>query len=308
MIRNFDDLMALAKNKEPRILSVAVAQDEDVLTAVKIATDEGIVKPILVGDEKKIREITDAMGWTVSPDRIIHIEDVTEACAVAVKQVTEGKADILMKGLVDTSIILKAVLNKEANLRTGNVLSHVGVLDIPTYERLLLVTDAAMNIAPDLETKKQIIQNAVTVAHSMSIEIPKVAVICAKEKVNPKMQATVDAEALVDMYNKDDITGCIVGGPFALDNAVSPEAAKLKGIQHPVAGYADVLMVPTIESGNILYKALAFLGGAEAAGLLVGAKVPIIVTSRADSEKSKLNSIALAMLMASPNTCSISCD
>lgn len=308
MIRNFDDLMALAKNKEPRILSVAVAQDEDVLTAVKIATDEGIVKPILVGDEKKIREITDAMGWTVSPDRIIHIEDVTEACAVAVKQVTEGKADILMKGLVDTSIILKAVLNKEANLRTGNVLSHVGVLDIPTYERLLLVTDAAMNIAPDLETKKQIIQNAVTVAHSMSIEIPKVAVICAKEKVNPKMQATVDAEALVDMSNKDDITGCIVGGPFALDNAVSPEAAKLKGIQHPVAGYADVLMVPTIESGNILYKALAFLGGAEAAGLLVGAKVPIIVTSRADSEKSKLNSIALAMLMASPNTCSISCD
>lgn len=308
MIRNFDDLMALAKNKEPRILSVAVAQDEDVLTAVKIATDEGIVKPILVGDEKKIREIADAMGWTVSPDGIIHIEDVTEACAVAVKQVTEGKADILMKGLVDTSIILKAVLNKEANLRTGNVLSHVGVLDIPTYERLLLVTDAAMNIAPDLETKKQIIQNAVTVAHSMSIEIPKVAVICAKEKVNPKMQATVDAEALVDMYNKDDITGCIVGGPFALDNAVSPEAAKLKGIQHPVAGYADVLMVPTIESGNILYKALAFLGGAEAAGLLVGAKVPIIVTSRADSEKSKLNSIALAMLMASPNTCRISCD
>ncbi len=299
MIRNFDDLMALAKTKEPRVLSVAVAEDEEVLHAVKIATDEGIVKPILVGDEKKIRAITDRMGWALDRDAIIHVEDVTEACAVAVKQVTEGKADTLMKGLVDTSIILKAVLNREANLRTGNVLSHVGVMDIPTYDRLLLVTDAAMNIAPDLEAKKQIIQNAVTVAHGMGIEVPKVAVICAKEKVNPKMQATVDAKALEDMNNNGGIKGCIVGGPFALDNAVSPEAAKHKGINHPVAGYADVLMVPTIEAGNVLYKALAFLAGAEAAGVLVGAKVPIVVTSRADSEKSKLNSIAMAMLIAS---------
>ncbi len=299
MIRNFDDLMALAKTKEPRVLSVAVAEDEEVLHAVKIATDEGIVKPILVGDEKKIRAITDRMGWALDRDAIIHAEDATEACAVAVKQVTEGKADTLMKGLVDTSIILKAVLNREANLRTGNVLSHVGVMDIPTYDRLLLVTDAAMNIAPDLEAKKQIIQNAVTVAHGMGIEVPKVAVVCAKEKVNPKMQATVDAKALEDMNNNGGIKGCIVGGPFALDNAVSPEAAKHKGINHPVAGYADVLMVPTIEAGNVLYKALAFLAGAEAAGVLVGAKVPIVVTSRADSEKSKLNSIAMAMLIAS---------
>lgn len=301
MIRNFDDLMALAKTKEPRVLSVAVAQDEDVLNAVKIATQEGIVKPILVGDEKKIRAITDRMNWALDHEAIIHVEDVTEACAVAVKQVTEGKADTLMKGLVDTSIILKAVLNREANLRTGNVLSHVGVMDIPTYDRLLLITDAAMNIAPDLEAKKQIVQNAVTVAHGMGIEVPKVAIICAKEKVNPKMQATVDAKALEDMNNNGEITGCIVGGPLALDNAVSPEAAKQKGINHPVAGYADVLMVPTIEAGNVLYKALAFLAGAEAAGVLVGAKVPIVVTSRADSEKSKLNSIALAMLMASTN-------
>jgi len=301
MIRNFDDLMALAKTKEPRVLSVAVAQDEDVLNAVKIATQEGIVKPILVGDEKKIRAITDRMDWALDHEAIIHVEDVTEACAVAVKQVTEGKADTLMKGLVDTSIILKAVLNREANLRTGNVLSHVGVMDIPTYDRLLLITDAAMNIAPDLEAKKQIVQNAVTVAHGMGIEVPKVAIVCAKEKVNPKMQATVDAKALEDMNNNGEITGCMVGGPLALDNAVSPEAAKQKGINHPVAGYADVLMVPTIEAGNVLYKALAFLAGAEAAGVLVGAKVPIVVTSRADSEKSKLNSIALAMLMASTN-------
>ncbi len=258
MIRNFDDLMALAKTKEPRVLSVAVAQDEDVLNAVKIATQEGIVKPILVGDEKKIRAITDRMDWALDHEAIIHVEDVTEACAVAVKQVTEGKADTLMKGLVDTSIILKAVLNREANLRTGNVLSHVGVMDIPTYDRLLLITDAAMNIAPDLEAKKQIVQNAVTVAQGMGIEVPKVAIVCAKEKVNPKMQATVDAKALEDMNNNGEITGCIVGGPLALDNAVSPEAAKQKGINHPVAGYADVLMVPTIEAGNVLYKALAF--------------------------------------------------
>lgn len=299
MIRNFDDLMAYAKTKEPRVLSVAVAQDRDVLEAVKMAVDEGIVRPILVGDKEKILLISGEMNWQIEDDMIVHVADITEACAVAVKLVTDGKADTLMKGLVDTSIILKAVLNREANLRTGNVLSHVGVMDIPTYDRLLLVTDAAMNIAPDLEAKKQIVQNAVHVAHGMGLEEPKVAVLCAKEKVNPKMEATVDAKSLEEMNQVGEITGCIIGGPLALDNAVSVEAARHKGITHPVAGHADILMVPNIEAGNILYKALVFLSQAGAAGVIVGAKVPVVVTSRADSEKSKLYSIALAMLMAS---------
>jgi phosphate butyryltransferase len=212
--------------------------------------------------------------------------------------VSSGKAHMVMKGLVDTGIILKAVLNKETGLRTGSVLSHVAIFDVVNYPRLLLVTDAAMNIAPTLEQKKQIIENSLHVANGLDIDEPKVGVICAKEKVNPKMPATVDAGELVKMNENGELTGCIVGGPFALDNAVSEEAAKLKGISHPVAGKADILMCPNIESGNILYKTLGFLANAKSAGVIVGAKAPIILTSRADSEEAKLNSIALGVLMA----------
>lgn len=299
MIRGFKDVLELAKKKGAKTLSVAAAHDKEVLLAVKQANDLGIADAILVGDKAKIVEIANEISMDLDKFEIIDIPDIVEASAKAVELISKGKAHIVMKGLVDTSIILKAVLNKEAGLRTGKVLSHVAVFDLDSYEKILFVTDAAMNIAPDLEHKKQIVENCVEVAHSLDIEIPNVAVVCAKEKVNTKMPDTVVAKDLEDMNKNGEITGCTIGGPFALDNAISLEAAKHKGIDHPVAGKADILLMPDIEAGNILYKALVFLAGAQNAGVIVGAKVPIVLTSRADCETAKLNSIALGVLMAS---------
>ncbi|WP_432403675.1 phosphate butyryltransferase [Wukongibacter sp. M2B1] len=298
MIRNFNDVLKFAKERGPKTIAVACAQDAEVLMAIEDAKKMGIVDAILVGDKEKIEEIANEKAIDLSKYEIIDIKDLSEASLKAVELVSSGKAHIVMKGLVDTSIILKAVLNAEVGLRTGNVLSHVAVFDVLGYDRLFFVTDAAMNIAPDLNAKKQIIENASTVAHALDIEEPKVAVICAKEKVNPKMPATVDAAELEKMNKNGEIKGCVVGGPFALDNAVSLEAAKHKGIDHPVAGLADILMVPTIEAGNVLYKSLVFLSDTKNAGIIVGAKAPIVLTSRADSEETKLNSIALGVLMA----------
>jgi phosphate butyryltransferase len=194
---------------------------------------------------------------------------------------------------------MKQALNADYGLRTGKVLSHVAVFDVPNYPRLLIGTDAALNIAPDLEQKRQIIENACEFAHALGIPTPKIALICAKEKVDSKMPCTEEAAQLVEMNESGSIKGCTIGGPFALDNAVSLEAAKHKGIAHPVAGRADVLVVPDIEAGNIMYKALVFLGKAKSAALVVGARAPIVVTSRADSSETKFNSIALAVLQAS---------
>ncbi|MCA0386677.1 MAG: phosphate butyryltransferase [Firmicutes bacterium] len=299
MIKNFDELLALAVEKGPKNISVAVAQDDDVLKAIKVAYDKGIVKGYLVGDEALIREIAKEIDLDLSGFEIINLLDMAEASLKAVELVSTGKADLVMKGLVDTSIILKAVLNKEVGLRTGNALSHVAVFDVPTYHKILMVTDAAMNIAPDLMTKKQIIENTLFVTKALNIDMPNVGVIAAKEKVSEAMIATVDAGELVKMNQNGDIKGCKVGGPFALDNAVSKEAAEIKGIKDPMAGDVDVLLCPTIEAGNVLYKALNFLANAKSAGIIVGAKAPVVLTSRADSDESKLNSIALGVLMAS---------
>ena len=297
-MKNFKEIINLARERGPKTISVACCQDKEVLMAVEMARKERIANSILVGDIEKTKEIAKEIDLDLSNYELIHIEDLSEASLKSVELVSQGKADMVMKGLVDTSIILKAVLDKEKGLRTNNVLSHVAVFDIEYYDRLLFITDAAMNLAPELNVKKQIIENACTVAHSLDIEIPKVAVLCAKEKVNPKMKDTVDAKELEEMCNRAEITGCIVGGPFALDNAVSIEAAKHKGITHPVAGQADILLAPDIEAGNILYKSLVFFSKSKNAGVIVGAKAPIILTSRADSEETKLNSIALGVLMS----------
>jgi len=299
MIKSFDDVLNLAKERGPRTISVAVAQDKEVLLAIKEANSKEIANAILVGDSEEIKKIAEDIKLDIAKFEIIDIKDIAEASRKAVELVSSGKADIVMKGLVDTSIILKAVLDEEIGLRTGKVLSHVAVFDIDTYHKLLFVTDAAMNIAPNLNQKKEIVENAVYVAHSLDIDSPKVAVVAAKEKVNPKMEATVDADKMQEMNKNGEITGCIVGGPFALDNAISKEAAEHKGINHPVAGDADIILTPNIESGNVLYKALAFLGHSKNAGVIVGAKAPIVLTSRADNDEAKLNSIALAVLMAS---------
>ena len=297
-MRSFNDVIKYAKERGPKIISVACSQDKEVLIAVDMAKKEGIANAILVGDIEKTKEIAKELNIDLDGYELIDEKDLAQASLKAVSLVSEGKADMVMKGLVDTSIILKAVLNKEVGLRTGNILSHVAVFDVKGYDRLFFITDAAMNLSPDLQGKKQIIENACVVAHALDIENPKVAAICAKEKVNPKMQDTVDAKDLEEMCANGDIKGCIVGGPFALDNAVSEEAAKHKGMSHPIAGKADILLAPDIEAGNILYKSLVFFSETKNAGFIVGAKAPIILTSRADSEETKLNSIALGVLMA----------
>ena len=276
-------------------------RDKEVLIAVENARKEHIVKAILVGDIEKTSEIANELSIDLNNYELIDIKDLSEACLKSVELVSSGKAHMVMKGLVDTSIILKAVLNKEVGLRTGNILSHVAVFDIEGYDRLFFITDAAMNLAPDVNGKKQIIENACSVARALDIEEPKVALICAKEKVNPKMKDTVEAKELEEMYLHGEIKNCIVGGPFALDNAISEEAAKHKGMSHPVAGKADILVVPDIEAGNVLYKSITYFAKCENAGLIVGAKAPIILTSRADSDKTKLNSIALGVLASTKN-------
>ncbi len=299
MAKSFKDLLELAKKRGPKNMSVAMAEDHDVLSAVKSATELKIINPILVGDKEKIEEISKEINFNISNIEIIDEKDGTKGSRIATELVSSGKADILMKGLIDTGSIMRQVLDKEIGLRTGKVISHVAVFDVPTYHKVFLVSDAAMNIAPNLEQKKEIIENSVELAKSLDIETPKVAVIAAKETVSDKMEATVHAKELADMNKRGEIEGCIVDGPLALDNAVSKESAKLKGIDSEVAGDADVLIVPTIEAGNVLYKSLSFLGNAKSAGLIVGTKAPIVLTSRADNEEAKLNSIALAVLMAS---------
>ena len=298
-MKTLKDLVDLAKTKDKKIISVACCQDKEVLTAVENARRLGIVDAILVGDIDKTREIAEELNIDLNNYELIDIEDLSEACLKAVELASSNKADMVMKGLVDTSIILKAVLNKDVGLRTGKILSQVSVLDIPSYDRLIILTDPAVNISPDLNAKKQIIENAVEVAKSMDIEMPKVACICAKEKVNPKMQDTVEAKELEDMCKNGEIKDCIVGGPLALDNAISVEAAEHKGINNPVAGKADILMMPDIKAGNVLYKSVVFFAKGDTAGIIMGAKVPIILISRSDSDISKLNSIALGVLVAS---------
>lgn len=298
MAKDFEALLKLAQEKGPMKLSVAVAQDSDVLLAVKDATQLGIVNPVLVGDGDEIEEVSKSIDFDISSAEIIHQEDKIKAARLATELVSSNKAQILMKGLVDTSIIMKQVLDAEIGLRTGNIISHVALFDVETYHKLLMVTDAAMILAPNLDTKKQIIENAVEVFHALGVKEPKVAVVAAKEKVNEKMEATVHARDLGEMNKNGEIKGCIVDGPFALDNAVSKRAALVKGIDSPVAGDADILLVPNIESGNVLYKSLTFLAGAKSAGLIVGTKAPIVLTSRADSKVDKLNSIALATMMS----------
>jgi len=297
-IRSFEELIQKVKTLEPKTIAVAAAQDEDVLLSVENARRLGIANAVLVGDKAEIVKIAAKNNIDVNNFTIIDVQDKEEACRIAVGLVRQGKAALPMKGFVETPSILKAVLSSEFGLRTGNLISHVGVLEVSGFGRLFLVSDSAMTIAPTLENKVDIINNSVRVAHALGIEVPKIAVLCAVENVNAKMPATLDAEMLTRMNEDGRITGCMVKGPLALDNAVSPEAARHKGINHPVAGNADILITPDIEAGNILNKSMEYFARAEKAGVLMGAKTPIILTSRASSDRSKLHSIALGLLIA----------
>jgi len=251
---------------------------------------------ILVGDAEKIRRTAEESQVDISGMEIVNEPDNIKACQAAVSLVATGASEALMKGLVDTSIVMKAVLDKEAGMRTDKILSHLALFAVPTYHKLLFVTDAAINIAPDLAAKKSIIQNAVEAVNNLGISNPKVALLSAKEKADPKMSSSMEAAELTAQHKNGEILGCILDGPLALDNAISKESAKIKGIDSPIAGDADVLVCPNIESGNVLYKSLVFLADAKNGGVVLGAKKPVILTSRADSAESKLISIALGIL------------
>ncbi len=297
-----DSLISKASQNERKTVAVAAAADAEVLEAIAEAVKMKLADFLLYGDKEEIEmmirqlhpQLLDSTGIKVlsAPNNKI-------AAEMAVKAVKANEANVLMKGNIPTASILKAVLNKEYGLRTGAVLSHVAVFEIPGYDRFTIVTDAAMNIAPDLEQKAQIVRNAVQVAHSIGIEMPKVAPLAAVEVVNPAMQATLDASALTMMNKRGQISGCIIDGPLALDNAVSKLAAEHKGIQSEVAGVADILLVPAIEVGNVLYKSLIYFANAKVGAVIAGAKAPIVLTSRADTAESKLYSLALALCSAS---------
>ena len=298
MLRTFDEVLNKAKDYGPKKMAVASAGAEDVLKAVEAARKEGLADSILVGDKKEIIQIANKRGIDPTNYEIIDLLDKTEATRCAVELVRNKKASILMKGMVGTARILKAILDKEIGLRTNRMLSHVYTLQIKGYDRLLTMTDGAMSISPNLEQKAQIIQNAIYYAHSMGIEKPKVAAVAALELVNPDMPATIDAACLAKMSERGQIVGGIVDGPLGFDNAISKEAAKHKGVESPVSGEVDIVLVPNIESGNIFAKGLVYLAKAVPAGLLLGAKAPVVLVSRSDSTESKLYSIALGVLMS----------
>ncbi|MCD6105620.1 MAG: phosphate butyryltransferase [Thermosipho sp. (in: Bacteria)] len=297
-MKKLNELLEKAKKRGPKKVSVAVAEDEVVLNALEKARKEGIINAILVGNKTKIAEIAEENNINLDNYEVIDEKSEYEAAKTAVKLVADKKADFIMKGKIKTGDLMREVLKEEYNLRTGKTLSLVSVFEIPGYHKLLVVSDAGMTIAPTLEQKVDIIKNSVLVAKmALDIEKPKVAILGAVEIVNPKMPATIEAAILAKMNNRNQIKDCLVDGPFALDNAVSMEAAKHKGIESPVAGDADVLIMPDIEAGNIFYKAMVFLGGAKVASTIVGARVPVALTSRADSDEVKLLSLVLTNLM-----------
>lgn len=298
MSKNFDDLLSKLKVAEKKRLAVAVAQDEPVLEAVKAAKNRGIAEAILVGDKAKIEEVAIKIDMDLTDFEIIHEEDIKKAALKAIQLVSSGEADMVMKGLVDTATFLRSVLNKEVGLRTGKLMSHVSVFEIEGIDRLILLTDAAFNTYPDLKEKVQIINNSVMVAKACGIQNPKVAPVCAVEVVNPDMPATVDAALLSKMSDRGQIKGCIVDGPLALDNALSEEAAHHKGVTGSVAGKADILLLPNIDVANVMYKSLTYTASTKNGGILVGTSAPVILTSRADSFETKVNSIALAALVS----------
>lgn len=298
MISNFKELLEAAKSQKKMRIVVAAAQDEDVITAVSQAKEMGLAEPVLVGDEVKIKEIMDKLKISSSEYEIVNEPDLIQAARKSVELVREGRGDFLMKGILQTADIMRAVLDKEIGLRTDNLISHVMVYEVPTYKKLLFNTDGGMNVAPNLEQKVQILENAIKVCKAMKMDRIYVSCIAGAETVNPKIPATVDAKAIADMKDKWESQGVVVQGPVALDLAISSDACAHKGYKGEGAGNADILLVPYYEVGNAMGKALTYCAGAKSAGIIMGAKVPIVLVSRADTAESKLLSIALGSVIA----------
>ena len=299
ILKTINEVIQFAQQRPNKTIAVACPDDFEVLEAVAAAKNLNLCDFILFGRENQIRQIGKTVpGLNLDELKIVNVEDPTEACMEAVKSVSSKEADVLMKGLVDTAVILKQVLNKEYGLRTESILSHVMIMELPKFDRLIFLSDGAMNINPTVEELKSITLNAVSLARSLDIECPKVACLSAIEKVNPKMPSSEIAREMQTMNENDEITNCVVRGPLAVDLALDQEAAKIKNITHEVAGQADILIAPYIEVANALYKGWMFgCLDVKSAGIIVGARAPIVLTSRADSYESKLNSIALSVLM-----------
>lgn len=298
MITSLQQVVDKAREFPMRKLAVAMAEQESVLESVRDAVEAGLAHPLLFGSSAAIQEKAARVGLDLANAEIVEAADDVAAAQQAVLAVREGQADILMKGQIHTDDFLRAVLSKETGLRSGNIMSHVFILETPGRGKLTFVTDGAMNIAPDLPTKAAIILNAVFLTNCFGLDCPKVGVLAAVELVNPDMPATVDAATLAGMERRGQFPNCTVDGPFALDNAINFEAARVKGIGGEVAGDCDILLCPNIEAGNMLAKTYSFLCGGKVAGVLVGASAPVVLTSRADSAEAKLYSIATAMLTA----------
>jgi phosphate butyryltransferase len=294
MITKLSDLHEKASSHKKKKLVLAAAHDQNALEAVLNASAKGIIDVILVGDRSKIDEIACLHHYDLSGFELIHTPDNEYAAEMSVKLVSEKKADILMKGHLGTSCLLKAVLNKEWGLRSGEMLSHLALFELPSYHKLLAITDAAMNIAPDLKAKVSIIKNSVAYIRKLGIENPKVAILSAVEVVNPDLQSSMDAAVLAKMGERKQIDHCIIDGPLAFDNAISRKSAETKCILSPVAGDADLLVCHDLDTANVLYKSLVYFAQARCAAVITGAAAPIVLTSRADSDDTKLNSIALA--------------
>ncbi|OFI05503.1 phosphate acetyltransferase [Clostridium acetireducens DSM 10703] len=294
MIKNFKDLLEKAKGIGRFKVSVAQAEDKEVLKAIKIATEIGLIYPILVGKKENIESMTKDVG--LKEFEIIHVANKDEVALEAVKVVSSGEAQVLMKGLVNTSTYLRAVLNKEHGLRTGRLLSLLAVYELPGYHKLLYCTDSGVNVNPNLDQKKDILTNALLALKSAGLDKPKVAALAANEMVDPKVSSTVDADGLVKLVRKGEIPECTIEGPIAFDVAFNENAAKHKGINSSIAGDVDLLVFPNIETGNVLGKSWLRFNKAKWAGIILGGSNPIILGSRSDTAEIKVNSIALACL------------
>jgi phosphate butyryltransferase len=298
-IRSLTELMEYAREIGPRKISVALAEDAEVMEAVEDARKNGIATAILVGNAVKIADVAAKLGIDLANYEVVDERGNENAVALkAVELVSSGSADILMKGMIKTANFLRGILNKEKGLRSGALISHVYIHQVEGYDRVFFICDPAFNMYPDLQAKVNILNNTVELAHAFGIASPKVAVLGAVEVVNPDMPCTLDAAALAQMSRRGQIKGCVVDGPFALDNAISVEAAKHKGIESEVAGSADILLVPDIEAGNMMAKAIVYFARNKTAGLVLGAKAPVVLTSRTDTAETKLLSIASAVALA----------
>jgi phosphotransacetylase len=294
----YERLLERCRGMAPAPTAVAYPCDESSLSGAMDAAARGLIAPILVGPAETIAELASAKGIALGTAQIVDVPTSRAAAARAVELVRLGQADLLMKGSLHSDELLGAIVAKETGLRTGRRLSHVFLMDVPTYHKALLITDAAINIAPTLEDKVDICQNAIDLARTFGVDQPKVAILAAVETVNSKMPATLDAAALCKMADRGQITGGLLDGPLAFDNAISADAARTKGIASAVAGDPDILLAPDLEAGNMMAKMLSFLANADSAGLVLGARVPVVLTSRADSVRSRIASCAVAVLAA----------